>query len=85
MRNTKNAIPLTVKKIFCLQDPIALNANCTINFSNNFLKAFRNYFSTAEKVCVTALENNSSQLLINLFETITKKKNKRHCKIRNEN
>ncbi|XP_051157141.1 uncharacterized protein LOC127279067 [Leptopilina boulardi] len=85
MRNTKNAIPLTMKKIFCLQDPIALNANCTINFNNNFLKAFRNYFSTAEKVCVTALENNSSQLLINLFETITKKKNKRHCKIRNEN
>lgn len=80
MKNTENAIPLKVETTFCLQDPTELNVNCTFSTPDYFLNVFRKHVTNAAKVCRTALDNDCSDLLLNLFETvisITKKEAKK--------
>lgn len=79
MKNTKNPIPLNVETTFCLQDPIELNVNCTFTTPDYFLNVFRKHMSIAANICASSLENNCSNLLLHLFETV-KEINKKQTK-----
>lgn len=54
----------------CVQDPNELNHNCTGNVTPFILEVFQRHASTSAEVCDKSLKNNeSSQLLLNLFLT----------------
>lgn len=71
MRNTENSFPFGVQKPLCIQDPNELNHNCSGNVTTLLLEIFQRHASTSAEVCDKALKtNDSSRLLINLFETM---------------
>lgn len=70
VKNTENPYTFSIKKPMCVQDPNELNHNCTGNVTPFILEVFQRHASTSAEVCDKSLKNNeSSQLLLNLFLT----------------